>query len=103
MTNPTEMSAIANRTNITQIQEERKNAIKLRKAQKMAERFNRAASNRMGKNEKKETARRAIVLEFPSMEEEEEGAGEREQEKQWRVSTKERIDLKRPKRKPGHR
>jgi hypothetical protein len=98
MTTPTEMSAIENRVHNTQIQEEKKNAIKLYKAKKMTERINRPASNRMGKNEKKETARRAVVLEFPQ----EEGAAE-EQEKQWRVSTKERIDLKRPKRKPGHR
>jgi hypothetical protein len=97
-TPPQEMTPLANNiTPVTQIQEERKIAIKARKAQKIAERANRAPSNRMGKNEKKETARRAFVLEMPPMEQEEDNFVE------WRVSTKEHIVFKRPKRKPGHR
>lgn len=87
-----------NITSVTQIQEERKIAIKARKAQKIAERANRTPSNRMGKNEKKQTARTAFVLQFPDMEQD-----NFIEEKEWRVSTKEHIAFKRPKRKPGHR
>ena len=91
-----------NITPVRQIQEERKIAIKARKAQKIVERANRAPSNRMGKNKKKETARRTFVLEMPPMEQEQEEDNFIE-EKEWRVSTKEHIVFKRPKSKPGHR
>lgn len=97
---PPRMTTLANNMTISQIQEERKIAIKARKAQKIAERANRAPSNRMGKNEKKETARRTFVLEMPPMEDEEDNFIE---EKEWRVSTKEHVVFKRPKSKPGHR
>lgn len=97
---PPRMTTLANNMTISQIQEERKIAIKARKAQKIAERANRTPSNRMGKNEKKETARRTFVLEMPPMDDEEDNFIE---EKEWRVSTKEHIVFKRPKSKPGHR